>query len=89
MPTVAEQDVRGPAGEPGSRQAPTYWLFWPWVALCVACLGVMWAAPGEEVVPFHLIWIGFALAYGFEPWPVPITGVTLGLATVLSGGCGA
>lgn len=85
MPTVSEQGVRDPVGEPRARQTPTYWLFWPWVVLCVACLGVMWAAPGQEVVPFHLIWIGFALAYGFEPWPVPITCVALSLATALSG----
>jgi signal transduction histidine kinase len=83
--TVAEPDVGNPAREDRTRQAATYWLFWPWVVLTVACLGLMWAAPGEEVVPFHLIWIGFALAYGFEPWPVPITCVALALATVLSG----
>jgi len=65
--TVAEPDVGNPAREDRTRQAATYWLFWPWVVLTVACLGLMWAAPGEEVVPFHLIWIGFALAYGFEP----------------------
>jgi len=83
--TLDEQAVQDPVGEPPSRPAATYRLFWPWVALCVACVGLMLGAPGGEVVPFHLIWIGFALAYGFEAWPVPITLVALGLATLSSG----
>lgn len=85
MSTVAELHVADPAGPPQSHPTATYRLFWPWVALTVVCLGVMWAAPGDEVVPFHLIWIGFALAYGFEPWPLPITCGTLAAAALSSG----
>ena len=62
-----------------------YRLFFPWVLLTLACLTAMWVYPGNEVVPFHLIWIGFALAYGFEAWPVPVTCVALAVATVSSG----
>ena len=62
-----------------------YRLFWPWVLLTLICLAWMWALPGEEVVPFHLIWIGVALAYGFEPWPIRVTCIALGLAAATSG----
>ncbi len=62
-----------------------YSLFWPWLWLTLVCLYWMWIAPGDEVVPFHLIWIGFALAYGFEAWPVRVTCVALGTVAVASG----
>src|SRR5688572_10487520 len=45
----------------------------------------MWGSPGDEVIPFHLIWIGFALAYGFEPWPIPITCAALAVSSLASG----
>lgn len=61
-------------------------LFVPWVALSVACVAWMWLDPGGEVIPFHSIWIAFALAYGFEPWPVRRTVVALVVLAVLSGG---
>lgn len=70
---------------PVLSQAPRYRLFVPWVLLTLTCLASMWMYPGDEVVPFHLIWIGFALAYGFEPWPVPVTCTALAFATVSSG----
>ncbi len=57
----------------------------PWVVATLACLVWMWVQPGEEVVPYHLIWIGFALAYGFEPWPVRRTAVALAVAGLASG----
>lgn len=83
MPTVVRPSVAEQS--PRTRSAPTYRLFWPWIALSITCLILMWASPGEEVVPFHMIWIGFALAYGFEPWPVPLTCVSLAAATLASG----
>lgn len=68
-----------------SRHGPQR-LFVPWLVAAAACVGWMWAAPGGEVVPYHLIWITFALAYGFEAWPVPRTLVSLGVLTLLTGG---
>lgn len=44
-------------------------LFAPWVLLACACAVLMWLAPGEETVPYHIAWIGVALGYGLEPWP--------------------
>jgi signal transduction histidine kinase len=78
MPAAA-RPVPPPAG------ASRYFLLWPWLALTLACLAWMWSAPGDEVIPFHLIWIGFALAYGFEPWPVRLTCIALAAAGVASG----
>lgn len=72
-------------GGPWPREAGGLRLFWPWALFSAACLATMWSAPGEEVVPFHLIWIGFALAYGFEPWPVRLTVVALSAVTLASG----
>lgn len=61
-------------------------LYLPWLALSAACVGWMWAVPGEEVIPYHLIWIGFALAYGFEAWPRRRAAVSLAVVGAASGG---
>lgn len=61
-------------------------LHGPWLSLSFVCLAWMWLDPGGEVIPFHAIWIAFALAYGFEPWPVRRTVVWLGVFATLSGG---
>jgi len=66
-------------------KAPSQRLLVPWLVLWALCSWAMWSSPGEEVVPYHLIWIGFALAYGFEAWPAPRTTVALVLATVVTG----
>lgn len=61
------------------------WLFVPWVAVSAWCVFLMWAWPGGEVVPFHAIWISFALVYGLEAWPLRRTAVTLGVLAVATG----
>jgi two-component system OmpR family sensor kinase len=60
--------VRTHGAELGAFRARRHWLFLPWLVLSAVCLWLMWGAPGKEVVPFHIIWIAFALAYGFDPW---------------------
>jgi signal transduction histidine kinase len=60
-------------------------LLAPWLALCAVCVFLIWVSPEYAVVPFHLIWIGFALAYGFEAWPLGRTAVLLGVMAVLPG----
>ncbi|AXH96829.1 sensor histidine kinase [Ornithinimicrobium avium] len=60
-------------------------LFAAWALLAVGCTVWMWLAPGDEVVPFHLVWIGFALAYGFEAWPLRPTIVSLAAVTLATG----
>jgi signal transduction histidine kinase len=45
----------------------------------------MWFVPGEETVPYHVAWIGIALAYGIEPWPWRQTLVGVIAYTVVTG----
>ena len=71
---------RSPHHEPAAAAAGTV------AGRCPAlCLWLIWVSPEYAVVPFHLIWIGFALAYGFEAWPLGRTALLLGVAAVLPG----
>jgi signal transduction histidine kinase len=65
---------------PGSSR-----LFVPWVLLAAACSALMWLVPGEETVPYHVAWIGIALAYGIEPWPWRRTLISVIAYTVVTG----
>ena len=69
----------------GRSGTTSEWLYVPWLALSTWCVFLMWAWPGGEVVPFHAIWISFALLYGFEPWPLRRTAITLGAFAVATG----
>lgn len=60
-------------------------LFLPWLAVAVICIAWMWLQPGKEVIPFHLVWICFALAYGFEAWALRPTAVALAVVTAATG----
>jgi two-component system OmpR family sensor kinase len=39
-----------------------------WIASAIVCVLVMAWQPGHETIPFHLIWIGLCLVYGFTAW---------------------
>jgi hypothetical protein len=39
-----------------------------WVVLAAACVVSMVAWPSWEPVPFHVVWIAFALLYSFRVW---------------------
>lgn len=39
-----------------------------WAVAATLWSALMWIAPGKETVPFHFIWIGLALVYGFTQW---------------------
>ena len=39
-----------------------------WVVFAVVNVALMWFVPGQETVPFHLVWISLALVYGFTRW---------------------
>lgn len=61
-------------------------LFLPWLAFAGACAAWMWFSPSFEVVPFHLVWIGFALAYGFEAWALwPTVWASVGVSLATGG----
>jgi len=43
-------------------------LLGAWTVWAVACTIVMFLRPGEETIPYHLGWAGFALAFGLGTW---------------------
>lgn len=54
-----------------------------WAAAAALLAALMWLTPGKETVPFHLIWIGLALVYGFTRWPLgAMVSSLLGVAAV-------
>ena len=57
-----------------------------WAALAIVCAALMYAVPGQETVPFHLIWIGLALVYGFSRWRASAMVIMLLLVTTVTGG---
>ena len=60
-------------------------LFVPWLLLATVCTVLMWLTPGEETIPYHVAWIGVALAYGLDTWPLRRTLVALGGYTLATG----
>lgn len=79
------------SGSPDTRVQPAYArlraqrLFVPWLLVWATCTWLMWVRPETEVIPYHLVWIAFAMVYGFEPWPLRQTLVTLGVTTAVTG----
>jgi signal transduction histidine kinase len=51
-----------------------------WVVFTVINLIAIFAFPGWETIPFHVIWISFTLVYGFRIWAL---GPTLGVLGVV------
>ncbi|GAB3589679.1 hypothetical protein GCM10027446_02740 [Angustibacter peucedani] len=39
-----------------------------WTVWGAACAVAMYVLPGEETIPYHLGWAGFALAFGLSAW---------------------
>jgi signal transduction histidine kinase len=50
-----------------------------WLVSAVVNVYLMWVLPGAETVPFHLVWIGISIIYGFTTWRV------IGMSIVLTG----
>jgi signal transduction histidine kinase len=51
----------------------------------VAMLAAMVALPGEETIPYHLMFLAMALVYGFRVWPMAPTLLVIGAVTVVTG----
>ena len=62
--TASSRPERG-AAHPGA-------LFLVWALFSAAMSAVMWRTPGEETIPFHLIYIAFCLLYGLAVWPTSL-----------------
>src|SRR5258707_671864 len=61
------------------------WLFPGWVIFAAANTALMFAVPGQETIPFHLVYISMAVVYGLQPWPLRRTYAVLGLVSVTTG----
>jgi signal transduction histidine kinase len=55
-----------------------------WLALAAGCFAAMIYLPGRETIPFHLVWIGLCLCYGFTTdWrPREMVGMAAATATI-------
>ncbi|MEU2609994.1 HAMP domain-containing sensor histidine kinase [Micromonospora sp. NPDC007271] len=56
-----------------------------WVVFAAVNVALMWFLPGQETVPFHLVWISLALVYGFTTWPLSWIVATLVATTTTTG----
>jgi len=56
-----------------------------WAAFAALNVALMWLVPGQETVPFHLVWISLALVYGFTSWRTPWMVVALVSVTLATG----
>lgn len=61
-------------------------LFWLWLAVAGAAAYTMWAFSGQETIPYHLAWIGLALAYDREVWSLRLTVIAVSVFTLVTGG---
>ncbi len=61
-------------------------LLGPWIVFACFCTTLMWMLPGQETVPYHLAWIGLALAYGIEAWEWRRTVAAILVYAVVTGG---
>ena len=53
--------------------------------IMLALFVAMVATPGEETVPYHLLFVVFTLVYGFRIWPMRPTLLVLALITAVTG----
>lgn len=62
-------------GTPSSRASRL--LVAGWAVFAAINIAAMFAMPGDETIPFHLVWISLALVYGLRPWRVAYVLATL------------
>jgi two-component system, OmpR family, sensor kinase len=56
-----------------------------WIVSAAVNVVLMYALPGQETVPFHLVWIGLSLVYGFTTWRPLGMCVALGAVSITTG----
>jgi signal transduction histidine kinase len=55
-----------------------------WIVFAAANVWLMWVLPGQETIPFHLVWISFSIVYGFtrwRPWGMCLTLAAVAVST--------
>jgi len=63
---TAPASLSGLAADPGGREAGPGWLDIAWIVLWILGLAGIVVFERWEAIPFHLIWIAFALLYSFR-----------------------
>jgi signal transduction histidine kinase len=53
--------------------------------LCIAMLALMTADPGEETIPYHILFLALTITYGFRVWRLTPTLVVISLVTASTG----
>jgi len=61
------------------------WLVPAWAIFATVNIALMFALPGTETVPFHLVWVSLAVVFGLRPWPLAATYAVLVVMCVLTG----
>lgn len=56
-----------------------------WLVFACVNATLMFLLPGEETIPYHLIWASFALLYGLYRWSRWITWTTFSAITIVTG----
>jgi signal transduction histidine kinase len=56
-----------------------------WIVSAAVNVVLMYLLPGQETVPFHLVWIGLSLVYGFTTWRPLGMCVALGAVALTTG----
>ena len=59
-------------------------LFLVWAVFSSAMSAVMWRTPGQETIPFHLVYIAFCLLYGLAVWPTALAVLSIVALVVVS-----
>lgn len=67
----------------GSR--PKAALLAVWTVFAGLNCYLAFALPGQETIPYHLVWASFALLYGLCPWPRRATMVVFAVILVVTG----
>src|SRR5207244_1035212 len=63
------------------RGRPDRLVLAAWGASAVANVILMYVLPGVETIPFHLIWMGLSIVYGFTGWrPAGMVAVLVAVA---------
>lgn len=66
-------------------QAKRQRLLAGWVLFVALNVSLMYALPGEDTIPFHFVWISYALVYGLRPWRLLVMWLTLAVITSVTG----
>ncbi|NUO59560.1 MAG: HAMP domain-containing histidine kinase [Hamadaea sp.] len=74
---------------PKNKLPESFRLGWPlrfvWLVGAAVCATAMWLLPGTATIPFHLMWIGLSLLYGFTRWRPVELAVMVGVTAAATG----